>query len=157
MTRLSMEPENRGAFDRFLVPESEASLKIVFDNVRNYVICAALFGIAFYPAKPTAENLPPAFQNSILTYLLHAGPMMIIIASCALLVFNTFQSYAIAVALAKSFLNWLVPARRMGELEAVGWFAVFWVLFVTAAFGFLSVVMLICNWVLKIGTAHLGL
>lgn len=39
------KPE-RSLFKRFLVPEEAISLRIIFDNVKNYAVCAAIYAAA---------------------------------------------------------------------------------------------------------------
>lgn len=48
----------RSALDEFLVPERELSLKLLFDNVRNYLIVAAFLAASAWLSKG-APNIPP--------------------------------------------------------------------------------------------------
>lgn len=56
--------ENRSLKERFevlLVPERELSIKLIFDNIRNYLLCAALFGVSLWfergsPGMPRSPN-----------------------------------------------------------------------------------------------------
>lgn len=47
---------------RFLLPEDRPSLKIVFDNVRNYLICGALLSLAGW-LSTRAPGTAPAFYK----------------------------------------------------------------------------------------------
>jgi hypothetical protein len=50
-------------FERFLVPEAEISLKVIFDNVRNYLICGALLGMALWLQSGKAIAPPVLFAG----------------------------------------------------------------------------------------------
>lgn len=84
----------RSDFENFLLPESSLSLKVIFDNVRNYLICGAVLSMTFWfqsgraTAPPIIFNGPPK-----------GGWQLLIWASLAafflLFLLNAYQSYLI--------------------------------------------------------------
>jgi len=73
---------------RFLAPDIEISLKLVFDNIRNYIICGGLLAIVA-ASKSRESDLPRAFGISGLVILGSVG--------YTLLLLNLCQSFVLAV------------------------------------------------------------
>ena len=82
----------RRSLEVFLLPESTLSLKLVFDNIRNYFICGGLLGMVFWfqsgkaTAPPVVFKAPPADGWQLLTWttLLTTGILFCL---------NVYQSY----------------------------------------------------------------
>jgi hypothetical protein len=85
----------RQDLETFLIPESVISLKLVFDNVRNYLICGAVLSMTLWfqsgkaVAPPIIFNGPPTQDGWQL--LIWASR----IAFVLLFVLNAYQSYLI--------------------------------------------------------------
>jgi len=77
------------AIAAFLNPEKELSAKLVFDNIRNYLIAATFFALATWlergaPATQSGWLLKPAFRNHLpyLTELaLGAGTLLLLLCT----------------------------------------------------------------------------
>lgn len=52
-------------FKRFLLPEKELSLKLIFDNLRNYAIIGVLFGLAHWVQGGVTSGTARGFQKLI--------------------------------------------------------------------------------------------
>lgn len=65
---------------RFVLPEEAASLKLVFDNVRNYLICAAVIGAIGALSPRNSEGQP-------------IWPLSIVVMAALLLGANFVQSW----------------------------------------------------------------
>ena len=80
-----------GALLNFVLPEDKASLKLIFDNVRNYIICGSVYLLHLWlKSQPTASFsgilVSPAIEQSLIT-----GFVLLIVY--ALAGFNLLQSY----------------------------------------------------------------
>ncbi len=84
----------RHALERFLLPEKEVTLKLIFDNIRNYFICGAILGMAFWftsgkaTAPPFIFRGPPKDNWQLVTWSSIAVFFL-------LFVLNGYQSYLI--------------------------------------------------------------
>jgi hypothetical protein len=56
--------ESDNAVKRFLLPEKEVSLKLLFDNARNYVIVGAFVAMARWLEKGKANAVPDVFSGA---------------------------------------------------------------------------------------------
>lgn len=77
-------------FAAFLVPEKELSAKLVFDNIRNYLICAAFLALTNWLQRGAA-NVPSAVVDR--KFLEHLQPFAVLslAAGTVLLVLNALQ------------------------------------------------------------------
>jgi hypothetical protein len=104
----------RNALSRFVLPEAELSLKVVFDNVRNYLICGALLGMALWfrsgkaTAPPLIFNGPPKDGWVLLTWF--ASVVFVL-----LYFLNLYQSYLIA----RRFFPFLSTEQNAGPTKRV--------------------------------------
>ncbi|PHM21047.1 MAG: hypothetical protein CK604_01190 [Curvibacter sp. PD_MW3] len=84
----------RSDFENFLLPERVLSLKVIFDNVRNYLICGAILSMTFWlqsgraTAPPIIFNGPPKDGWQFLIWASLA-------AFFSLFLLNAYQSYLI--------------------------------------------------------------
>lgn len=87
--------KHQSPFARFVLPEREVSLKLVFDNIRNYLICGALLGMILWfasgkaSAPPLIFNGPPKDGWLLLKWFTTA-------LFAVLYLLNLYQSYLIA-------------------------------------------------------------
>ena len=85
----------RSSLEFFLMPEKDLSLKIVFDNVRNYLICGALLSMVFWfksgkaIAPPFIFKGPPKDEWQFLTWSTLAAFLI-------LFALNAYQSLLIS-------------------------------------------------------------
>ncbi|MGE0290227.1 MAG: hypothetical protein AB7P16_28430 [Bradyrhizobium sp.] len=136
------EQQPRGAFSRFIFPDSEITLKAVFDNLRNYAIAASLFAIAAHTNVPDHAG---ALSRSVFIGKLLLGGL-----GAAALVLNLAQSHT---------LLWRIHSRVTKASFAcfgrsrVGFHLVFFVLlnlWITLEFSFGILVVFGAYWVMKI-------
>src|SRR5574337_1214669 len=103
----------RRDFENFLLPESSLSLKIVFDNIRNYLICGAVLGLVFWfqsgraTAPPILFSGPPRDGWQLLKWVS-------LVVFFLLFLLNAYQSYLIGRK-AFRFLN--TPPSNAGSAD----------------------------------------
>ncbi len=85
----------RKKFEAFVLPEQILSLKLVFDNVRNYVICGAILGLALWFRSGKASAPPFIFKSAPNDgWALVTWTSLVVFS--ALFSLNLFQSYLLA-------------------------------------------------------------
>lgn len=90
-----------GMFARFLVPESEVSLKLWFDNIRNYFICGALY-------LPLSREQPWTTTPAWLAFLF--GTIIVVLPAI-----NVLQTFALAKRTLSQLNRWIV--KRATNLQ----------------------------------------
>lgn len=89
-----MSDDNESTLNKFLLPEKEVSLKVVFDNLRNYVIVGAFFGMARWFEQDKATAPPGIFtgppRSGWMTYA-----WLCLVVACVLFLLNAGQTYSI--------------------------------------------------------------
>ena len=85
---------NRSDFEKFTLPESSLSLKLIFDNVRNYLICGAVMSMSFWFKSGKATPPPLIFNGPP-----KDGWQLLVWSSATVFAFlfllNAYQSYLI--------------------------------------------------------------
>lgn len=76
---------------RFLLPEKELSLKLVFDNLRNYAIVGLLFGLAQWVQGGVTSGTARRFQTFIPVDNNFLG-LVILALAAVLLLLNCLQT-----------------------------------------------------------------
>lgn len=61
-------PDSRNKFSTFLLPDSGITSKLLFDNLRNYVLCASLYGLSVWLSRG-APTAPVGFTSANLFFL----------------------------------------------------------------------------------------
>ena len=107
----------RELIKRFLLPEAELTLKVVFDNIRNYLICAAFIALALW-FKRGAPNVPAFARGSAFQNALGFMSVLSSIAAAGLFLFNLAQSYHIFLQVFEAALP--LFHRGIDRLEAQG-------------------------------------
>jgi hypothetical protein len=105
---------------KFALPEEVVSLKMVFDNVRNYAICAGVFALAIWVKKPVATVPPWIFREG--ADVAKAFPFWTAMTVGAVLtLLNGLQSYLIAH---RWYVAWEAPllagGKRRRDSEGLG-------------------------------------
>jgi len=90
-----MADNDKSALDRFILPEREVSLKLVFDNFRNYAIIGALGAMAHWFQSGKAIP-PPLIFRSNPTGGWEAYSWICLGIAAVLFMLNITQSYHIA-------------------------------------------------------------
>jgi hypothetical protein len=95
---MGMAGNDSSEFERFLLPEKELSLKVVFDNFRNYAIIGGLTAMAhwFQSGKASA---PPIIFNGPPRGGWEANAWICLAVAAVLFILNVWQSYHIAARL----------------------------------------------------------
>lgn len=88
--------------ENFVLPEKAMSLKLVFDNVRNYVIIGALVGLAIWLDSSKA-TVPPIFNPDLVPE--RTNWWLCLSLSAILFFFNGSQTYFIIVRLLRAYLH----------------------------------------------------
>lgn len=124
-----MEP-----FKQFILPEDRLSLKLVFDNVRNYAICGALLSLAFWFRSGKATPPPLIFTGPPLAW----WPLewMSLAAFAILFGFNAYQTILIVLRLWGEFIK-VDKAESKGPSTAP-WYI--WILYYLLALPLLALV-----------------
>jgi hypothetical protein len=112
-----MTPHNdRTPLKTFLIPENDLSLKLVFDNVRNYVIGASLLALSSW-FKHGAPGVPSFASGPKFVDL----RVPLVIASCLvgalLLILNLFQTYELFWRFLSPLMEKNVTAAKLAGLE----------------------------------------
>lgn len=81
-------------FNRFLLPEKELSLKVVFDNFRNYAIVGGLAAMAHWFQSGKA-SVPPIIIKGVREGGWEINAWICLTIAAVLFVLNVLQSYYI--------------------------------------------------------------
>lgn len=99
---------------RFLLPEDSVSLKLVFDNVRNYIICAAVFTLAkILPSKVHSTGIDRVDPDGLQYFL----PLLVVFGAM-LTMLNVMQTEQIARVLFREYKK-AMELRMAGRHVAV--------------------------------------
>src|SRR5687768_6237689 len=83
MSEPTYTKRERSTFKRFLVPEEAISLRIVFDNVKNYAVCAVIYASALTLSRNIPTGAPEKIEEPpelLLIYgLIIAGGLLTIL------------------------------------------------------------------------------
>jgi hypothetical protein len=127
--------------EQFVLPETTVSLKIVFDNVRNYGYCAIFAALAVALSK--GIDLPRPFEGlATLSQVLRIDAAAVVLAGMLLLL-NGYQTFLIVAYL---FLPSKTDTPKAGRsLKGIGWtkLALFTVTVVVVTVGFMLVVVVV--------------
>ena len=83
---------DRTALQKFLVPEAELSLKLIFDNLRNYVIGASLLALGSWFQRG-APGLPGFASGSKFSDLQTPLAFLSYLVGALLLILNLWQTF----------------------------------------------------------------
>jgi heme exporter protein D len=128
-----MADNDSSAFKRFLLPEKEVSLKLVFDNFRNYAIIGALGAMAHWFQSGKA-NTPSAFFRAPPMGGWEPYAWLCLGIAAVLFILNLLQSYHIGKRLFAP-INSKVEPSTYGLPWHVG------LTNIALAFSFVSIVM----------------
>lgn len=90
-----MADNDSSGFQRFLLPEKEVSLKLVFDNIRNYAIIGILGAMAHWFQSGKA-SVPPIIFKGVREGGWEINAWICLAVAAILFVLNVWQSYHIA-------------------------------------------------------------
>lgn len=90
-----MSTEKYAGYNNFLLPEKELSLKLVFDNVRNYVIVGAFVALARWFAIGHVTPVPGIIRNAPSGYTLQVLTWTAIVVGAGLFYLNVGQTFQI--------------------------------------------------------------
>ena len=131
---------------RFLLPEKDVSLKLVFDNARNYVIVAGFVAMARWFEAGKATPVPYVFSGPPKTGW---GELMWLSLGIGVVLFllNLGQSYLIVKRLVKAVLG--IESSDSGKQTAKTWpwyvGLVVWVLAALFSLSIIAASMLLLN------------
>ena len=124
------------AVSKALVPEDKISLKLAFDNIRNYAICAALFAASKWLGEQVKWSV-----------WLHGATYAITILALGFLLLNALQSFVIGARFFDQLETFLAVVREeKGEKLARALYRISSVFATLMGFAFSLCVLLLVAW-----------
>lgn len=138
--------DKTGRIGKFLLPEKEVSLKLIFDNVRNYVIIGAFAAMARWFASGKATAVPGVFTKAPSSDALQVLTASTLTVGVLLFLLNIGQSYQIYVRL----LEAVFPTNESNQKRSrtIPWYI--YVGYTLAALAFMAVVIVACSMLLTL-------
>jgi hypothetical protein len=139
---------------RFLLPEPGLSLKLVFDNLRNYIVAAWIYAVARWPI-PTDGATQAFIKHHLQVDLLSIGKALIFVLAFVCLLFNLAQSVVITLRVFEIGMAHVVGVPAQPSARCVHWLTLMVVyagtIFIWSMAGFSFYV---ASWVVTSVTGH---
>ncbi len=144
---------------QFFLPEAHLSVKVLFDNVRNYAICGAFLAFAILLDRGTL-GAPRFAEGPYWELLVRSMPAISTILAITLFLLNVVQSVLILFRTVDAFgeftskpADWLTDERRSSWLSVPAMFA--FLLVPCFLFIFFGAAILVILYLMVLATAGL--